>query len=90
MTLVDFCSSFLDCGKAIVQGAAAGIVGSIEDIREHPGQAILCAVAGEYVFAYQLSKELYSVVEIGTTYIFDPERGKKEWNEYVAPVAELI
>jgi len=88
--VADFCGSLLDYGKAIAEGAVAGVVGAVEDLLEHPGQALLCAVAGEYVLAYQLSKILYNVVDIGVTYVFDRERGKKQWDEYVAPVTQLI
>lgn len=88
--VIDLCWTLLDYGKAVVEGAASGVIGAVEDILEHPGQALLCAVAGEYVLAYQLSKVLYNVVDIGVTYVFDVERGKKQWDEYVAPVTQLI
>jgi len=88
--IADFCASLLDYGKAIAEGAVSGVIGAVEDMLEHPGQALLCAVAGEYVLAYQLSKILYNVADIGVTYAFDRERGKEKWDEYLAPVTQLI
>lgn len=88
--VTDFCGSLLDYGKAILEGAIEGAIGAIQDLLEHPGQALLCAVAGEYVLAYQLSKILYNVADIGITYALDVERGKKQWDEYIAPVSQLI
>lgn len=89
-TVSDFCWSFLDYGKAIAEGAVEGAIGAVNDIIEHPGQALLCAVAGEYVLAYQLSKVVYNVAGIGITYLIDSERGQQQWDDYVAPVTELI
>jgi hypothetical protein len=88
--VADFCWSLLDYGKAIAEGAIAGAVSAVDDMIEHPGQALLCAVAGEYVFAYQLSKVLYNVADISVTYAFDPAQGQQKWDEYVAPVTQFI
>ncbi len=87
--VADFCWTLLDYGKAIAEGAVAGVVSAVEDLIEHPGQALLCAVAGKYVLAYQLGKVLCNVADIGLTYAFDAERGKKKWDEYVAPATQL-
>lgn len=88
--VADFCWTLLDYGKAIAEGAVAGVVSAVEDLLEHPGQALLCAVAGKYVLAYQLGKILCNVADIGLTYAFDAERGKQQWDEYVAPATQLI
>lgn len=88
--VADFCWSLLDYGKAITEGAVEGVMSGVCDIVEHPGQALLCAVAGNYVFAYQLSKVLYNVADIGVTYAFNHERGVKKWDEYTAPMTQLI
>lgn len=88
--IADFCWTLLDYGKAIAEGAVAGVVSAVEDLIEHPGQALLCAVAGKYVLAYQLGKMLFNVAGIGVTYAFDAERGKQQWDEYVAPATQLI
>lgn len=88
--IADFCWTLLDYGKAIAEGAVAGVVSAVEDLIEHPGQALLCVVAGKYVLAYQLGKILCNVADIGLTYAFDAERGKKKWDEYVAPATQLI
>lgn len=88
--ITDFCWSLLDYGKAIAEGAALGMVGAVQDTLENPGQALLCALAGECVLAYQVSKVLYNVADIGITYTFDAKRGKQKWDDYVAPVAQLI
>lgn len=88
--ITDFCWSLLDYGKAIAEGAVSGVVNAVQDTMKHPGQALLCAVAGEYVLAYQLSKVLYNVADIGVTYTFDAKRGKKKCDDYVAPIAHLV
>ncbi|MBS1986507.1 EndoU domain-containing protein [Candidatus Dependentiae bacterium] len=88
--VADFCWTLLDYGKAIAQGAIDGFVGGVCDMLEHPVETVLCAVACKYVLAYQASKILYNVADIGITYAFDADRGKQQWDEYVAPVTQLI
>jgi hypothetical protein len=89
-TITDFCWSLLDYGKAIAEGAIDGVIGAVRDIAEHPLEATLCAVAGEYVLAYQLSKVLYNVADIGITALVDADRAAQKWNDYIAPVTQLI
>jgi len=89
-TISDFCWTLLDYGKAIAEGAVDGVIGAVKDIAEHPVQAAICAVAGEYVLAYQLSKVLYNVADIGITALIDTNRAAQKWDDYIAPVTQLI
>lgn len=88
--ILDFCWSLFDYGKAIAEGTVEGLVGAVRDIYDHPAQAMLCAIAGEYVFAYQLSKVLLNVADIGVSCMIDFEQGKKEWDDYIAPLTQFI
>ena len=89
-TISGFCWTLLDCGLAIAEGAVDGVVGAVKDIAEHPVQAAICAVAGQYVLAYQLSKVLYDVADIGITALVDTDRAAQKWDNYIAPVTGLI
>ena len=88
--IADFCWTLLDCGLAIAEGAVDGVVGAVKDIAEHPVQAAICAVAGPYVLAYQLSKVLYNVADIGITALEDTNRAAQKWDEYIAPITQII
>lgn len=88
--ITDFCWMFLDCGKACMEGVFSGVTGAMKDIIEHPVHTAACVVAGKYVFTYQLSKVLYNVASIGVTYLRDPERGQRKWEEYLAPINHVI
>jgi hypothetical protein len=90
LTVADFCWALLDYGKAIGQGIADGVIGAIHDITEHPLEAALCIVAGEYVLAYQLSKVAFEVAEIGLIACADPVAGSARWQDYIAPVKNII
>ena len=90
LTILDFCWALVDCGSALVEGAGLGLVGAVKDIAEHPLQATACALAGEYVLAYQLGKVLVNVAQIGLHAMADAEQGKKEWDEYIAPLTHVI
>ena len=90
LTILDFCWALVDCGSALVEGAGLGLVGAVKDIAEHPLQATACALAGEYVLAYQLGKVLVDVAQIGLHAMADAEQGKKEWDEYLAPLTHVI
>lgn len=56
----------------------------------HPVQTALCLVAGEYVLAYQLSKVLFDVAEIGIISLINPQEGSARWYDYVAPITQLV
>jgi hypothetical protein len=88
--VADFCWTLLDCGLAIAEGAAEGVIGAVRDMAEHPVQTAICAVAGQYVLAYQLSKVLYNVADIGITALVDADRASQKWDDYIAPVTGLI
>lgn len=90
MDITDACWAFLDYGKAILEGATEGVIGAAKDMAAHPIQTTLCAVAGEYVLAYQLSKLVFNVAEIGFTALIDKHAGVQKWQEYVAPITQLI
>ena len=88
--IADFCWALLDCGLAIAEGAVDGVVGAVKDLAEHSVQAVICAVAGQYVLAYQLSKVLYNVADIGITALTDTDRAAQKWDEYIAPITQII
>ena len=88
--VTDFCWTLLDCGLAIAEGAVDGVIGAVKDTIEHPVQAVVCAVAGPYVLAYQLSKVLYNVADIGITALDNPEQALQQWDDYIAPITQLI
>ncbi len=90
MDITDACWAFFDYGKAIFEGVSEGLISAAKDLIDHPIQAGLCVVAGEYVFAYQLSKLIYNVAEIGITSLVDKRAGAQKWQEYVAPLSQLI
>jgi len=89
-TISDFCWTLLDCGLAIAEGAVEGVIGAVKDMAEHPVQTAICAVAGQYVLAYQLSKVLYNVADIGITVLVDIERAAQKWDDYITPITQLI
>lgn len=88
--LNDFAYALLDCGSAIVEGVAQGIIYAAKDMMDHPLQTVLCVVAGEYVLAYHLAKVATHLVGIGITYIIDEDAGKQAWNEYIEPLTSTI
>lgn len=90
MDITDTCWTFFDYSKAILEGTAEGLISAVQDMAEHPANTVLCAVAGEYVLAYQLSKVLYNVADIGLTALVDTQKATEQWQEYIAPVNNLI
>lgn len=88
--ILDFCWTLMDYGYAIGEGVANGIKGVITDSINHPVETALCAVAGKYVLAYQLTKVLFNVAEIGGTYLADPKAGKDKWDLYIEPLSTVI
>ena len=88
--VTDMCWALIDYGKAICEGAAQGLIMVAKDLADHPEQALLLVVAGEYVLACQLAKVTYEVAKIGITAWQDPTKGQEEWGNYIAQVTELI
>ncbi len=88
--ILDFCHTLLDYGTAVLEGAVLGVTAAAQDIVDHPIQAALCVVAGEYVLAYQLSKLIFNVAELGILTAFNPEKGSQKFDEYMAPLNQLI
>jgi len=89
-SILSFCHTLLDYGKAIVEGAILGATAAAQDIIDHPIQAALCIVAGEYVLAYQLSKLAWNVAELGILFIINPEKASAKYDAYMAPLNHLI
>jgi len=80
----------LEYGQAIVEGGLQGLFVAAEDILRHPVQAVACAIAGEYVLAYQLSKVACNLLDISVTSIFDRGRAREKWDDYIAPLTAVI
>ena len=88
--VADFCWTLLDYGQAVAEGAALGIYSAATDILTNPIEATVNIVAGRQVLAYQLSKVLYNVADIGLTAITDHNHAKEKWNRYTAPLNNII
>lgn len=88
--VMDFCWSLLDYGSAIVEGATQGVITAAKDVVEHPAQAAICVVAGEYVLAYHLLKVTSQLADIGLTYLLNNEQGAQKWNNYIEPINNII
>lgn len=89
-TIADFCWTLLDYGQAIAEGAALGLYAIAQDLITNPIEATVCIVAGKQVLAYQLCKVLYNVADIGITAINDYDHAKEKWDDYIAPINDLI
>lgn len=90
MCIADFCWTLLDYGQAIAEGAALGLYATVQDFIEHPIEATVCIVAGKQVLAYQLCKVMYNVADIGAIAITDYDRAKEKWDDYIAPINDII
>lgn len=88
--VADFCWALLDYGSAIAEGALLGVATVVTTAVEHPFQTIACAIAGEYVLAYQLSKLLYHVTEIELTALSDKAQAIEKWDTFLNPVTSII
>ena len=88
--IADFCWTLLDYGQAVAEGAALGIYSAAGDILTHPIEATLCIIAGKEILAYQLCKVLYNVADIGITAVTDWNGAKEKWNNYTAPINNII
>lgn len=90
MCVADFCWALLDYGQAIAEGTALGLYSAAQDLIENPIEASICIVAGKQILAYQLCKVIYHVADIGLTAITDQISAKEKWNDYIAPINNLI
>lgn len=88
-TVQDFCWSLLEYGKAVAEGVVWGAVGAVHDCLQHPLHTAACVIIPEGVLVYQLSKILVNVADIGVTYLFNKEKGKRKLHDYIAPVAQI-
>ncbi len=89
-TIADFCWTLLDCGQAIAEGTAIGIQSAVTDILNNPIEATISIVASKPLLAYQLSKVLYNVADIGFTAITNVNQAKDKWNKYAEPLNNVI
>ncbi len=94
-TIIDFCWSLLSWGatitEAVIEGAVAGVVGAVVDIYEHPVHATVSLLVGSRVMlAYQLSKVIYTVADLGITAMIDYEAACEKWDSYLEPVNNVI
>lgn len=89
-TVADFCWTLLDYGQAIAEGAALGMYSAVADIIHNPIQATISIVASKPLLAYQLSKVLYNVADIGVTALSNFDHAKDKWNKYAKPLNNII
>jgi hypothetical protein len=90
MNVADLCWTLLDYGQAIAEGAALGAYSAVTDILNNPIEATLSIVASKPLLAYQLSKVLYNVADIGLTAVTDGDHAKDKWNNYTEPLNNII
>ena len=90
MQIGDLCWTLLDYGQAIAEGIALGAYCAIQDIFTHPIETTVSIVAGKQVLAYQLCKVLYNVADIGMTALSNNDRAKEKWDNYTAPLQNII
>lgn len=88
--IADLCWAFLDYGKAIAEGAIAGVANAVVDLAQHPVEAAACILAEEYVLAYQLCKVAYKVAELGVVTLMSPPEGARRLHEYLQPLEQVI
>ena len=89
-TIADFCWTLLDYGQAVAEGAAIGIQSAVTDILNNPIEATVSMVASKPLLAYQLSKVLYNVADIGFTAITNIDKAKNKWDKYTEPLNNII
>ena len=88
--IADFCWTLLDYSQAVAEGAALGIHSAVTDILNNPIEATLSIVASKPLLAYQLSKVLYNVADIGLTAITNLDQAKDKWGKYTEPLNTII
>ena len=90
MQIGDLCWTLLDYGQAIAEGAALGAYYAVTDIINNPIEATINIVAGKQILAYQLSKVLYNIADIGLTAVTNYDHAKDKWNKYTEPLNNII
>ena len=75
--VADFCWTFLDYGKAVLEGVRDGVIGAAQYAVEHPAHTVASAVAGEYMLTYQLGKIVYSVLNLAVATVVNPRTSTK-------------
>jgi len=80
----------LEYGQAMAEGGLHGLLFAVQDMLQHPVQTIACAIAGEYVLAYQLSKVACNLLDIGVTSLSNRQRAREKWDDYTAPLTAAI
>lgn len=90
MQIGNLCWTLFDYGQAIAEGAAIGAYSAVADILTNPIEATINIIAGKQILAFQVSKVLYNVAEIGVTALTDTTQAKDKWNKYVEPLHNVI
>jgi hypothetical protein len=88
--IADFCWTLLDCGQAVAEGAAIGVYSAVTDILNNPIETTIAVIASKPLLAYQLSKVLYNVADIGVTALTSIDKAKDKWNKYAEPLNNII
>ncbi len=90
MSVADACWGILDCCSAVIEGAVEGAIGAVVDIYNNPLQTVASLTIGNYVMAYQALKIATNLADIGITSLFDAQAGREKWDDYVAPITNVI
>ena len=91
VTVADLCWAVIDYGKITCQGAIEGIYLAAKDLVDHPDVVLMIMYAEpQYVIAYQLAKVAVNVAKIGITALTDPAKGRADWDDYIAPLNNML
>ena len=91
VTVADLCWAVIDYGKIACQGAVEGIYLAAKDLVDHPDVVLMIMYAEpQYVIAYQLAKVAVNVAKIGITALTDPAKGRADWDDYIAPLNNML
>lgn len=86
----DLCWSLLEYGQAVTDGVVQGLNSVAQTIVDHPIETLAYAVAGEYLLAYQLGRVVHDLAGIGIVALRDPAQAQAQWDDYIAPLTQLI
>jgi len=86
----DFCWTLLDYCQAIAEGIVIGAYSAATDLLHNPLEATISIIASKPVLAFQLSKVLYNVADIGITALTDTTQAKDKWKKYTEPLNNII